>query len=413
MYGPEERIDQARMMLATEFVFFASVFFRLSIEVDPTCKTAWTDGRSIGYNQDWLGQWTVPQICGVFIHEVLHVVLKHNLREEITAVFGQNHRKWNRACDYALNPTVLACKGVELPPGCLLDMAKWPDDLAEDIFNQLPDDFHNDTCFGGPGKPDTNGEGVDMGEVRPLPGSGKDGKATKAEKAEAANEVDQWIKAAGMKASGMGRMDGDTDRLIKKATAPMVYWQDELQLMVECISKDDYTFKRPNTRFMQQGIYLPSLHGQHMPDLLFYVDVSGSLHDDQLAQIMGEARAIIEQFNVRVIVVYWNTKYVYHEEFLPEDILDPSFSLNIKGGSGGTAFGKCWEWIDEQDDIVPEGIVFFTDIETSDWPMEHPGVDVIWAQVSNSGRYSDNYHTYMPDYGKRVKIPYVAAGGAA
>ena len=188
----------------------------------------------------------------------------------------------------------------------------------------------------------------------------------------------------------------------------MVYWSDELQLMTECMSKDDYTFSRPNTRYMQQGMYLPSMHGQHMPDLLFYVDTSGSLDDDQLAQIMAEARSIIEQFNVRVIVVYWNTKYVYHEEFLPEDILDPDFSLDASG-HGGTNFTEVWSWIDEQDDIVPEGIVFFTDIETSNWPVNDPGVPVIWAQVSNSGSYSDSYHKYMPDYGSRVKIPYVRA----
>jgi predicted metal-dependent peptidase len=411
MYTPTEKIDQARMMLATEFVFFGSVFFRMSVVQDDTCKTAWTDGRTIGYNLPWLSQWDVPQICGVFIHEVMHVVLKHHLREELNKLFGQFHKKFNRACDYALNPTVLKCAGVDLPPNCCVDLGRWPDNLAEDIFNQLPDNPSDSCLYGGKGKPDGEGTPVDIGEVRPLPGTDKDGKATKAEKDAASNEVDQWIKAAGMKAQGAGAMTGDTARLIKKATAPMVYWQDELQLMAECMCKDDYTFKRPNTRFMQQGIYLPSMTGQNMPDLLFYVDTSGSLDDDQLAQIMAEARAIIEQFNVRVIVVYWNTEYVYHEEFLPEDILDPGFHLNASG-RGGTDFTDCWDWIDEQDDIVPEGIVFFTDIETSSWPEQDPGVPVIWAQVSNSGCYSDSYQKYMPDYGSRVKIPYVRAGAS-
>jgi predicted metal-dependent peptidase len=404
MYGPEERIEQARLMLATEFVFFGSVFFRLNIVQDDTCDTAWTDGKSIGYNLKWLSQWNVPQICGVFIHEVMHVVLKHHLRQELNKLFGQFHGKFNRAADYALNPTVLRCPGVELPPRCLVDLKTWPDNLAEEIFNQLPDDPTDDKLYDG-----TIGEGEDIGEVRPMPGSGKDGKATKQEKEIAANEVDQWVKAAGMKAQGAGKMTDATKRLIKIATTPQVYWQDELQLMTECMCKDDYTWKRPNTRYMQQGIYLPSMTGQYMPDLLFYVDTSGSLYDDQLGQIMSEARSIIEQFRVRVIVVYWNTSYVYHEEFLPEDVLDPSFKLNAKG-QGGTNFSNCWDWIDEQDDIDPEGIVFFTDIETSDWPVKDPGIPVIWAQVSNSGSYSDHYQKYMPDYGSRVKIPYVRAG---
>jgi predicted metal-dependent peptidase len=342
----------------------------------------------------------------VLIHEVMHIVLKHHLREELNKLFGQFHDKFNRAADYALNPSVLACAGVELPPRCLLDLDRWPDHLAEEIFDQLPDEPTGDKLFGG-----GTGKGVDIGEVRPLPGSGKDGKATKQEEAMASNEVDQWVRAAGMKAQGAGKMTSDTKRLIKKATAPQVYWQDELQLMTECMCKDDYTWKRPNTRYMQQGMYLPSMTGQCMPDLLFYVDTSGSLGDDQLTQIMSEARSIIEQFKVRVIVVYWNTQYVYHEEFLPEDVLDPSFKLSAVG-RGGTCFTKCWEWIDEQDDIDPEGIVFFTDIETTDWPVKDPGIPVIWAQVSNGGSYSDHYQTHMPEYGSRVKIPYVKAGAS-
>ncbi|MBW2645182.1 MAG: hypothetical protein JRE23_03200 [Deltaproteobacteria bacterium] len=399
IYTPEEKVMNARLSLATDFVFFGSIFFRLQCHEDSTCKTAWTDGKSIGYNLDWLSQWTHEQILGVLVHECLHVILKHHLRQELNPVFKEKHHKFNRACDFALNPTVLRCPGLQLPPNVCLDSVRWPDNLAEEIFAELDDDVADDSLAGG-GK----GEPTDMGDVRPF----KDGKATPAEKEQAANEIDQWVQAAGMKAEGVGAMTDQTKGFIKKVLAPTVYWQDELDLMVEDMCKSDYTWKRPNTRYMQQGMYLPSMYGRKMPDLVFFVDRSGSLTDEHLAQIMAESRNIIETFQVRVIIVYWNTRYTHHEEFMPEDIFQHDWCLNVASG-GGTNFAKCWDWLDTQDEIDPKGIVFFTDFECSDWPQEDPGIPVIWAQVPDySGQYTRRYDSYVPEYGARVLIPKVA-----
>jgi predicted metal-dependent peptidase len=400
IYTPEEKVMHARLSLATDYVFFGSVFFRLDVHEDPTCKTAWTDGRSIGYNLEWLAQWTHEQILGVFVHEIMHVILKHHLRQELNPVFKEKHGKFNRAADYALNPSVLRVPGLKLPPNVCLDLKRWPDNLAEEIFGELDDKDDDDTLAGGGSGPAEDGD-----EVRAY----KDGKASPAEKAQASNEVDQWVQAAGMKAEGIGAMTDDTKGYIKKVLAPKVYWEDELNMMVEDMCKNDYTWKRPNTRYMQQGMYLPSMHGQKMPDMVFFVDRSGSLTDLHLAQIMAESRAIIEQFKVRVIIVYWNTKYTHHEEFMPEDVFEHDWCLNVRSG-GGTNFARCWDWLDEQDEIDPKGIVFFTDFECNDWPQEDPGIPVIWAQVPDySGRYTRRYDSFVPEYGSRVIIPKVGA----
>jgi predicted metal-dependent peptidase len=410
IFTDEEKILNARLALVTDFPFFGSVFFRLAIVEDFDCPTAWTDGVSLGYNPDYLASLSHRCILGLFIHEILHIVCKHHLREELSPHLKEQHSKFNRAADYAINPMIENTDGAEIGDGWLLDMTKWADSLAEDIFNQLPDDPADDKCKGG-GKAGDGLPGDTMpgqvGEVRPY----KQGKATPAEKAQKANEVDQWVRAAGMKAQGMGRFTDETKRMINKVVAPSVYWGDELQHLCEEITRDDYTWARPNMRFVQQGVYLPSLHDSAMPDLLFYVDVSGSLNDEQLAQIMAEIRIIISTYNVRVIVVYWNTQYVHHEEFMPEDVLSPEFSLDARGG-GGTGFYKVWDWIDEQDEIDPKGIVFFTDCETSEWPTEEPECPVVWAQVAGfHGSYINSDTHLMPDYGVHVKIP-MSRGGA-
>jgi predicted metal-dependent peptidase len=404
IFTPEEMVQQARLTLVTEFVFFGSIFLRLRVFEDPTCDTAYTDGSNLGYNMAYITTLDNQlQVVGLFVHEVLHVALKHHLRLATNKEFQENFQKFNRAADYALNPIIEKTAGMEVNPNWLLDMQRWEDELVETIFKQLPDDPSNDKTKGGdqPGN-GKNGAPVSMpGEVRPF----KNGKpVSKAEENIESNKIDQWVQAAGMKSKGVGRFGGNESRLIKKIVTPKVYWGDELQHLLDEMCKNDYTWVRPNVRYIRQGIYLPSMGGKKMVDLVIFVDTSGSLSNKQLSQIMSEIRTIVAMFNVRITVVYWDTRYQHHEEFTPYDVMNFDFALDARGG-GGTNFADCWEWLDEQDDIDPRGIIFFTDCECSRWPEDDPSTKVVWCQVSReNGSFNDSYLRYMPDYGKRVRV---------
>ena len=48
IYSPEDKIQNARLDLVMNFPYFGSIFMRLNVYEDETCKTAWTDGRDIG-----------------------------------------------------------------------------------------------------------------------------------------------------------------------------------------------------------------------------------------------------------------------------------------------------------------------------------------------------------------------------
>lgn len=419
-FTPAQKIEQARLVLVTEFPFYGSVFLRMNIVEDPSCPTAWTDGVSIGYNVEWLGKWTVPQILGVLAHEILHIMLKHHLREKCDSRYTASHNKWNKACDYALNPMVKHTPGMELPDGVMLDEAKYGDSLAEHIFALLPDEPVCPDCGGSGDKGNPQGgkggnppepcpchEGM-IGEVRPLPGKDGKGNAGHAEKDAASNEIDQWVNAAGLKAHNAGRLGGREQALIKRIMAPVVNWQDELQFICEEITRDDYTWKMPNRRYMQQGVYLPSMYGTRTVDMLFFIDTSGSLDAAQLAQIMAEVRTIISTFHIRVIIVYWDTGFRDIEIFDENDILDPGWGLNVQG-RGGTDFTSVLDWMDENLDeleITPEAVVFFTDLECRNYPNHEPDLPWVWAQVPDcSGMFEHRYLQYKPDWGSHVTVP--------
>jgi predicted metal-dependent peptidase len=81
------KVDNARMDIAINFPVYGSVIIRLNLIEDPTCQTAWTDGVSIGYNVDYVASLSHEQMIGLFVHEALHVMLKHPLRAAENSVY--------------------------------------------------------------------------------------------------------------------------------------------------------------------------------------------------------------------------------------------------------------------------------------------------------------------------------------
>jgi predicted metal-dependent peptidase len=323
-------------------------------------------------------------------------MLKHHLRSWEDIRFREHFKRWNYACDYAINPSLKRTKGLKFKE-CWLYDSRFEDNLAEWIFDQIPD-------------PPADAGGDQPGEVRPWPGpDGKKGKTpTPAEVDRAKQEVDQWVRAAAFKSQGAGKMDDNTKGIVNRATASTVQWTEELVFLMEEITRDDYSFSRPNPRYMDNRVYMPVLDGRATSDLTFFLDRSGSLSESQLQSIMTEIREIITDFDIRVIVVYWNTQYCGHEIFDACDVLDPEWKLD-SGRGGGTNFRDCWSKMDElidEEDIDPKGLVFFSDLECRVYPDSDPDLPVIWCQTPDCrGNFEHSYINYLPEYGKRVLIP--------
>jgi predicted metal-dependent peptidase len=142
--------------------------------------------------------------------------------------------------------------------------------------------------------------------------------------------------------------------------------------------------------------------------MIFFVDSSGSLTDRQLEQMMAEIRVIIEQFHIRVIVVYWDTGFKAVEIFDESDVLAPDWGLHVKGG-GGTDFTDVLDWMDENLadlDVDPKAVIFFTDMECRRYPVDsEPDLPWIWAHVPSGSNFETGYLQYKPDWGRYIKIP--------
>lgn len=110
-------MTKGRMKLYLDHHFWGVLALRLKLAVDTTCKTAWVDGVTLGYNPEFISSLSFPEIVTTVAHETVHVALMHHLRRK-----GRNFRLWNEACDHAAN-LILKENGFQVPRNFLCDEA--------------------------------------------------------------------------------------------------------------------------------------------------------------------------------------------------------------------------------------------------------------------------------------------------
>ena len=107
-------------------------------------------------------------------------------------------------------------------------------------------------------------------------------------------------------------------------------------------------------------------------------DCSGSISTRQLGLFEAEARSILEgQRPQRLYVLYFDAAVHRVDTYGAGERIH----LNPVGG-GGTAFGPCFEWLEERG-ILPQCLVFLTDLYGS-FPPSAPEYPVLWASTGGS-----------------------------
>src|SRR5882757_7677505 len=96
------RIQKARTTLLLDHPFFGTLLFRLGAQARSSIATMATDGISLYFNPQFVETLSAAEIAGTLAHEVMHPALQHHTRRG-----GRHPRRWNMACDYAINPMLL------------------------------------------------------------------------------------------------------------------------------------------------------------------------------------------------------------------------------------------------------------------------------------------------------------------
>jgi predicted metal-dependent peptidase len=372
---------KARAALLVSAPFWGVLSLRLAPIEDPSIPTMQTDGVSIRYNPAFVAGLSRGLLRTVIAHETMHCAALHHTRRG-----ERDPKRWNIACDHAINPLLLET-GFELPEGMLLDPA-YVGMSAEEIYARLPTDAGDE---GGnaddPGGTDPGGMG---GVIDPPPGdaeaedgtgdpgpSGQPG-ADAPSPADLARQEETWLIAtaqAEATAKAMGIGAGDAARAIRGQVAPKVDWRDVLRRYLSAAAKSDYAWTPPNRRYIARGLYLPSLRSEALGPVVVGVDTSGSIDDATLAAFSAEITAIMEDAAPEAIhVVYCDDEVAGTETYEPGDTIQ----LTPHGG-GGTAFKPVFDWI-SRSDIQPVCVVYLTDLCGSEFgpPPDYP---VLWVST--------------------------------
>src|ERR1700745_1040612 len=144
------RIQKARTTLLLDHPFFGTLLFRLGAQARSSIATMATDGVSLYFNPEFVEKLSSAELIGTLAHEVMHPALQHHTRRA-----GRSPKRWNMACDYAINP-MLRDAGLTLPKDVLYE-ARFVGMSAEEIYNLLEAEESNSSQ-------DQAGDAGDQGE---------------------------------------------------------------------------------------------------------------------------------------------------------------------------------------------------------------------------------------------------------
>lgn len=393
-----EKLTKARASLVLSQPFFASLALRMPLVEAPHEETMATDGASLFFNPAWVDELTLPELTGVLAHEVMHPALLHHTRRG-----KRDMELWNAACDYAINPLILAA-GLTLPKDGLVDQ-RFAGMSADKIFSVLdgerpkpqekPQGGGNGQGQGQGGQPQQasqgkpqdgqagdSGQGKNQGTpdpgkcgaVRDAPASPGNSIPSEADLTAAEQDMKIALAQAVQAGKAQGNIPGGIDRLARGVIAPAVDWRERLRQFFQAIRPDDYRWTPPNRRYINLGLYLPSLHAESLGEIVIAIDTSGSIGSAELKRFAAEINAVAEDTKPeRIHVVYCDTAVQSVAEFGPDDL---PINLASKGG-GGTDFRPPFKWVDDQG-IDPAAMIYLTDLCSNRFPTD-PGYPVLWA----------------------------------
>ena len=198
------------------------------------------------------------------------------------------------------------------------------------------------------------------------------------------------------KSLGRGIIPQAVEVMINELLNPQIDWRVYLNNFINEVVVD-YSFMVPDKRFSDLDFILPSFSelDEEVKDILFMVDVSGSMSDECIVKCFSEIVSSIQQFNGRLkgYVGFFDTLVKKVVPFDNEDYI-----LKIKPyGRGGTDFENVFKYIKENmNDKLPVSIIILTDGEAP-FPDQKDalGIPVLWVI---------NNENVTPPWGEIVRI---------
>ena len=403
-----KRLLLSRMRILCNNGFYGLLLMHMIYSIDENCETAATDGRRIFFGPRFLDELSDSELDFIMMHEILHVVLQHCLRQG-----DRDNEQFNIACDIVVNSNILLSENMNLKSITLKkygeSMHLAPDGkegyeyTAEQIYGMLPPSLSN-------GKPkpaltgalgdnnddeqDGDAKGRALGRAKKIQEKNKNVKAIwddhtrwgMDEEEEILRDV--WVKRFEDACEAISIRDPSNqrgllplfaERLFKELKKPQTDWRIVLNDFVQQ-EIVDYSFTPPDRRFDESPFFLPDFNDKDdlVEDILFMIDTSASMSDDMITAAYSEVKGAIDQFDGKLKgwLGFFDAAIVEPKPFTNEE----EFKIIKPAGGGGTDFQIIFEYVQKHmQEKMPACIIILTD-GFAPFPKEKltGGIPVLW-----------------------------------
>ena len=369
---------RAVFMNGKQATFLSSIMCSLKFHWSNSIGTAATDGVNLYWNKEFFLSLQPKTRETILLHEIWHVARLHHLRGA-----GLDPELWNVACDIKINNELIK-EGYSFDGlGDFLKSDRYDSSWSEeDIYKDLLENNPNmkmpqPQFMSSSGKPSEEGDEENEPNINPgnangdlLESSGEE------ESKQALNNVIQATQQAKLSGEDYSSGLGDIDMLVDTFLKPQVSWNNLLMnFMRDNIPDEDTNWNIRNRRF--RNVFLPSSTAdkEQLSHLVYYIDVSGSVSDEQVQKFASEVFYVHNVFKPsKITIIPFDTRLREPIEIRAEDKFP---ALNFTG-RGGTSLVPVRMSIEE---LKPTAAIIFSDL----WcpPMEEVKTPVIWIVMDN------------------------------
>lgn len=398
------RLLLARMRILCNHGFYGLLLMHMIYSIDEGCETAYTDGERIAFSPTFLEELSDKELDFVMMHEILHVVLQHCLRGE-----DKDNERYNIAADIVINSTIMHENDDKASS---ITLSKYGESMhiapdgkegylytAEEVYEMLQSKQKNSDSGNEKSKKAGNG-------------ASKNGRAGKVQQSrknmdkpvakrwddhsqwgkfeEDSKLRDVWVKNFAEcceainvrdKSNNRGTLPMFAQRMLEKLKKPQTDWRTILNDFIQeeiC----DYSFSPPDRRFQDSPFFLPDFNemgkNDNVSDILFFIDTSGSISDNDMTTAFSEIKGAIDQYDGKLqgwlgffdAAIIEPKPFSSFEEFI---VIKPA-------GGGGTDFQIIFEYVDQHmKGKEPNCIIILTD-GCAPFPKEELANDipVLW-----------------------------------